>query len=228
MNRPFLGSTIVVLVASWCSPVWSVQSQTSPSGVGSKGTLAANDNLASSKGKEGAAAAAPGARPLDPPIDPATYIVGAEDSLQISVWREPELTVNVIVRPDGMISMPLLNDVKAVGLRPLELQAIITDRLKPFVNDPQVTIIVTGIHSRSVYLMGQVNRQGSYGLNGQKTVLQLLADAGGPSQFAKVGSIYIARRVNGRLTRIPFKYKQALKDLKFDIELQPGDEVIVP
>ena len=227
MIRPVLGLAILILVVSSCGRLLGAQSQATPSSDGkTNATLAARDNLVTSKG--GTAAVAPGARAVNPPVDPSSYVIGAEDSLQISVWQEPELSLGVVVRPDGMISMPLLNDVKAVGLKPLELQALVTEKLKPFVNDPQVTIIVTGIHSRSVYLMGQVGRQGSYQLNGQKTALQLMADAGGPGLFAKVDSIYIMRRVNGQLTRIQFKYKKAIKDPKFDVELQPGDEVVVP
>jgi polysaccharide biosynthesis/export protein len=220
MTKPALWAAILVFVASSCGPIWSAQSQASPSDGKTEATLATSNKLISPTGKGGTLAVGT--------VDPSVYVVGPEDSLQISVWREPELTAGVIVRPDGMISMPLLNDVKAVGLKPLELQAIITERLKAFVNDPQVTVIVTGIHSRSVYLIGQVSRQGPYQLNGQKTALQLMADAGGPNVFAKVNSIYIMRRVSGQLMRIPFKYKDALKNPKFDVELQPGDEVIVP
>lgn len=225
--RAVVRPAVLALVLSSCGSIRAAQPQASPSDGATKGALAVSDNLISPKGK-GGTSAHPAGSPASPPIDPSSYIIGPEDSLQISVWREAELTLGVVVRPDGMISMPLLNDVKAVGLKPLELQANITERLKPFISDPQVTIIVTGIHSRSVYLMGQATHQGSFPLNGQKTALQLMAEAGGPTLFAKVDSIYVMRRVNGQLTRIPFKYKKALKDPKFDVELQPGDEIIVP
>ena len=228
MIRPVLGPAILILVASSWGPAWAGQSQASPSDAKKNATLSANDGLLGSKGTGEAATTSATSSAVNPSVAPSSYVIGAEDSLQISVWHEPELTLGVVVRPDGMISMPLLNDVKAVGFKPLELQAMVTEKLKPFVNDPQVTIIVTGIHSRSVYLMGQVGRQGAFQLNGHKTALQLMADAGGPSLFAKMDSIYIMRLVNGQLTRIQFKYKKALKDPKFDVELQPGDEVVVP
>lgn len=222
-----LSPSVLLLAASLCGALWATQPQGSSLGK-ENAALAASDNVGTNSKSEVAGAAAK-SRAANPSVEvPASYIIGPEDSLQVAVWHEAELSLSVVVRPDGMISMPLLNDVKAVGLKPLELQRMITEKLKPFVNDPQVTIIVTGIHSRSVYLMGQVGRQGTYQLNGQKTALQLIADSGGLSLFAKSDSIYIMRRVNGQLARIPFKYKKALKDPKFDVELQPGDEVVVP
>jgi polysaccharide export outer membrane protein len=166
----------------------------------------------------------------NPQIDPNVYHIGVEDDIQISVWKEPELSVTVVVRPDGMISMPLLNDIPAVGLLPSELQAVLTEKLKPFVNEPQVTVIVRGIRSRKIYLFGNVAKAGTYTLVSSKTVLGLLAEAGGLSPYAKQGSVYVLRTVNGKQVKIPFNYKKALsgKNPKDNFELLPGDVVVVP
>jgi polysaccharide export outer membrane protein len=163
-------------------------------------------------------------------LDASVYRIGVEDDLQISVWKEPDLTVNVVVRPDGMITMPLLNDIAVVGLKTTELQALLTEKLKPFVNEPQVTIVVRGIKSRKVYVYGQVNKAGAYPLVGKKTVLEALADAGGLSLFAKKGSIYVLREGAGKKTRIPFNYNNALKgkNPNDNFELLPGDIIVVP
>jgi len=157
-----------------------------------------------------------------------TYIIGVEDELQISVWREPELSTIVVVRPDGMITLPLVNDVKAVGLQTEELQNVLMDKLKNFVNEPQVTVIVRAIRSRKVYLVGEVGHQGTYALNGDMTALELLAVAGGIGPFAKADSIYILREQNGKKMRVPFHYKKAVAGKSENVTLQPGDVVVVP
>lgn len=166
-------------------------------------------------------------RPSPPP---RSYVIGVEDELQISVWRERELSIQVVVRPDGMISVPLLNDIEVNGLTPMELQALLSEKLKDFVTEPQVTVIVRRIRSRKVYLVGAVVQQGAVLLNGEKTVLQLLAEAGGFGPFAKTDSIYVLRNHGGRRLRIPFNYKKVVKgqDRAKDITLLPGDVVIVP
>jgi polysaccharide biosynthesis/export protein len=159
-----------------------------------------------------------------------SYRVGVADELQVSVWREPEISSQVIVRPDGCISLPLLNDLQVVGLSTKQLQDMVTQKLKPFVTEPQVTIVVRQIHSRKVYLIGQVNKPGSYALNDNKTVLQLLAEAGGLSQFAKAKSIYVVRKEGSRESHLHFNYKKALSatDAGADIQLVPGDMIVVP
>jgi len=173
---------------------------------------------ASSESKAEAAAAAPD----------DTYRIGVEDELQISVWREPELSVSVVVRPDGKITMPLLNDVAVVGMRPDELQASLTEKLKSVVNEPQVTVIVRQIHSRKVYLFGEVTRPGTYALNGRKSVLELIAEGGGFTPFAKRDSIYILRKgPDGKQTRFSFNYKKALNGKSENFFLEPGDVVVV-
>lgn len=157
-----------------------------------------------------------------------TYIIGVEDELQISVWREPELSTVVVVRPDGRITLPLINDVKAVGLKTEELQMLLTEKLKGYVNEPQVTVIVRGIRSRKVYLVGEVGHQGTFPLNGDMTALELLAAAGGLGPFAKGDSIYILREQNGKKVRIPFHYKKAVAGKGENVTLQPGDVIVVP
>jgi polysaccharide export outer membrane protein len=162
------------------------------------------------------------------PAERLTYIIGVEDELQISVWREPELSTTVVVRPDGIITLPLVNDVKAVGLKTEELQNLLTEKLKNFVNEPQVTVIVRSIRSRKVYLVGEVSHQGTFQLNGDMTALELLAAAGGVGPFAKSDSIYILREQNGKKIRIPFHYKKAVAGRSENVVLKPGDVVVVP
>jgi polysaccharide export outer membrane protein len=167
----------------------------------------------------------------DSPLTPEqrlTYVIGVEDELQISVWREPELSTTVVVRPDGMITLPLVNDLKVAGLKTEELQNILTEKLKGFVNEPQITVMVRAIHSRKVYLVGQVQHQGTFPLNGDMTALELLAVAGGLGPFAKADSIYILREQNGKKIRIPFHYKKAVAGKSENVALQPGDVVVVP
>ncbi len=159
---------------------------------------------------------------------PSDYKIGAEDELTISVWHEPELSQGVVVRPDGLITLPLLNDLKVLGLTTDQLQVLLTEKLKTVVNDPQVTVIVKAVHSRKVFAMGNVAKQGVYPLGGRKTVLELIAEAGGVGPFAKTRSIYILRKTNGNETRIPFNYKKALSGKSDNPELLPGDIVVVP
>lgn len=159
---------------------------------------------------------------------PSGYRVGAADELMISVWHEPELSQAVTVRRDGMITLPLLNDVKVAGLTTGEMQRLLTEKLNTLVNDPQVTVIVKAVHSQKVFVAGNVAKQGVYALDGRKTVLELLVEAGGPALFAKTGSIYILRNDNGKEIRIPFNYKKALSAKGPNPELLPGDMVVVP
>lgn len=159
---------------------------------------------------------------------PDSYRIGIGDQLQVSVWHEHDLTLQVAVRPDGNITMPLLNDIYVVGQTPKELAALITEKLKPFVNEPQVTISVSSIQSRKVYLIGQVARQGVFSLNDRKTALELIIEAGGLGPFAKSNSIYVLRVVDGKETRIPFHYKKVVDGREPDVDLLPGDRVVVP
>jgi polysaccharide biosynthesis/export protein len=162
--------------------------------------------------------------------DNPNYLIGAQDVLDISVWKEPELTRAVPVRPDGKISMPLLNDVQAAGLTPSQLAANITTGLKKFVTDPQVTIIVTAINSQRVYILGEVTRAGAYPLLPNMTVLQALSNGGGFTQFANLKKIYVLRVENGKQEKHPFNYKDVIAGKAADqnIFLKPGDTIVVP
>lgn len=162
--------------------------------------------------------------------DPSSYKIGPQDILKVDVWREDQLTRTVPVRPDGKITLPLLNDMQAAGLTPMELAAAIRDELKNYVNNPQVTVSVSEINSRRVYVNGEVARAGAFSLLPGMTVLQALSSSGGFTQFARVKNIYILRTVNGQKTKLPFNYKAAIsgKSSQQDIELQPGDVIIVP
>ena len=161
--------------------------------------------------------------------DPA-YEIGAEDQLNISVWNEPNVSRTVPVRPDGKISLPLINDVQAAGLTPMQLAMTITEKLKKFIADPQVTVIVTGINSRRYYIVGEMNRAGAFPLLPNMTVLQALSSAGGFSQFAKQKSIYVLRIVDGKSIKFPFNYKEVIngKSPEQNIVLKPGDTIVVP
>jgi len=158
------------------------------------------------------------------------YIIGAQDVLDISVWKEPDLTRSVPVRPDGKISLPLLNDVQAAGLTPMKLSEEITAGLKKFVTDPQVTVIVSAINSQRIYILGEVARAGAYPLLPGMTVLQALSSAGGFTQFASLKKIYILREENGKEQKYPFNYKEVVagRHAEENILMKAGDTVVVP
>ncbi len=157
------------------------------------------------------------------------YVIGADDTLHISVWKEPDLSETLPVRPDGKISMPLLGDVAAAGMTPTALGDSITVKLKKFIADPRVTVVVTAMNSRRVFVSGEVTHPGAMPLLPHMTVLQALASAGF-TQFAKLKDVYLLRTVNGTQTKIPFNYKDVVKGKhpEQNIALQPGDTVVVP
>jgi len=158
------------------------------------------------------------------------YRIGEQDLLTITVWREPELSGTVMVRPDGKITLPLLNDVHASGLTPDELKVSLTEKLGPFVNAPQVTVAVREINSRKVFIIGQVGHEGSYRINSTTTVLQIIAEAGGLRDFANRKGIYVLRSQNGAQQRLSFNYDNVIrgKDSRANILLRPGDTIVVP
>jgi polysaccharide biosynthesis/export protein len=158
-----------------------------------------------------------------------TYVIGPDDVLMVSVWKEPDLTSTLPVRPDGSISLPLLNDVQAAGLTPMQLAAAITEKLKKYVGDPRVTVVVKEINSKKIYVTGEVQHTGGLQLQPGMTVLQALADAGF-TQFANTKRIYILRTENGAEQRIPVNYKRLVKGQagSQDIVLKPGDTIVVP
>jgi len=166
-----------------------------------------------------------------PSVTPdADYKIGPQDILRIDVWKEPEISRSEPVRPDGKISLPLLNDVQASGLTATQLAAVITEGLKKFITNPQVTVAVTEINSRRVYVTGEVARAGAFPLLPNMTVLQGLSSAGGFTQFARVKNIYVLRMEDGKQVKHPFNYKDVVSGKKTEenILLQPGDVIVVP
>jgi polysaccharide biosynthesis/export protein len=159
-----------------------------------------------------------------------SYVISPGDLLDVQVWKEPDVTKVVPVRPDGKISLPLVNDIQAAGLTATALTANITDALKKYITDPQVTVIVTQVNSQRIYIMGEVARGGTYPLLPGMTVLQGLSDAGGFTPFANTKKIYVLRKVNGKQTKLPFDYKAVINGKRSDenILLQAGDTIVIP
>jgi len=159
----------------------------------------------------------------------AQYIIGASDVLGINVWRETDLSGPVQVRPDGRISLPLLNDVQAAGLTSEQLAADLTSKLKKFLEEPRVTVSVIQINSKKIFIVGEVNRAGSMTLTPGLTVLQALGQAGGFSEFANTKKIYVMRSENGQTVKYPVNYKNLLKGRSDqDLTLMAGDTIVVP
>jgi polysaccharide export outer membrane protein len=162
------------------------------------------------------------------PLDPQLYVIGAEDSLQVTVWKEPTLSGTIPVRPDGMISLVLVGDLRAAGLTPMALSADISQRLKKYIQDPVVTVVVLGVNSQRIFTVGELNKVGPIMMTPGMTVLQAIVTAGGLSQFANSKRIYILRTVAGKQEKILFNYKQALKGESQGAALLPGDTIVVP
>ena len=168
------------------------------------------------------------------PVRPATptgYVIGVDDVLSILFWRDKDLSApEITVRPDGKVTLPLLNDVQAAGLTPEQLRDMVLDAARKYVEDPNPTVIVKEIKSRKVFITGQVEKPGPYPLNGTVTVLQLIATAGGLRDFADGKNISVIRVREGRQSVFEFNYQDLLKKryLSQNIELAPGDTVVVP
>lgn len=158
------------------------------------------------------------------------YVIGPQDQLDISVWKEGDLSRAVPVRPDGKISMPLLNDVQAAGLTPTQLAAQITSGLSKYINNAQVTVIVEQINSQRIYILGEANHVGTYSLVPEMTILQALSSAGGCSPFANTKKIYVMRQENGKPVKYFFNYKDVVagKHSEQNIVLKNGDTIYVP
>jgi polysaccharide export outer membrane protein len=160
---------------------------------------------------------------------PDSYVIGASDVIMVSVLKEPTLTSSLLVRPDGMISMPLLGEIKAEGKTPLQLADEITTKLKTFIQDPNVTIILTQMNSKKVYLIGEIGKTGPIELTPGMTLLQAIATGGGLTQYANPRKIYILRTEGGKPQKIPVQYKQALRgNASLNLTLNPGDTIVVP
>jgi polysaccharide export outer membrane protein len=215
MKRTILFFAAAILLASAGNTQAAPQDKKSVPVISSKSGASAGDD----------------AKPASAPAttDPA-YVIGPEHVLDINVWKEPDMTRVVPVRPDGKISLPLINDVQAAGSTPQQLAATVTEKLRKFLTEPQVTVIVTAINSQRVFVVGEVLRAGAFPLIPGMTVLQALSSAGGFTTFADVKKIHVMRLVNGKHIELPFNYREVLKGDNPDqnIKLEPGDTVVVP
>ena len=193
-------------------------------------TAAAQDKApekkASAKGA-GVAEQKPSAEPA-----PATeeYVIGPDDVLHVNVWKETELSGQVAVRPDGKISLALLNDIQAAGNTPTKLAADIAEKLKQYVTDPRVTVTVVAMNSRRIFIMGEVARAGAFPMLPNMTLMQALSSAGGFSQYANTKKMYLLRNENGKQTKMPINYKALISGNapEQNIPLKPGDTIVVP
>jgi len=185
---------------------------------------ATSDKTASDKAASDKATTAASASQAGP-----EYVIGPEDALHIAVWREADLTASLPVRPDGKISLPLLDDVQAAGLTPKQLANSITEKLKKFLADPRVTVVVTQINSKRIYLVGEVLHVGATPMLPNMTVLQALSSAG-LNQFANTKRIYVLRTENGKQQKLPVNYRKLVKgeQIEQNYLLQPGDTIVVP
>jgi polysaccharide export outer membrane protein len=171
------------------------------------------------------------ATPAPPPlVVPGDYTIGPDDILSVVFWRDKEMSADVVVRPDGRITLPLVNDVVAVGLTPEQLRDRIREQAAKYVEEPTVTVVVKQINSRKVFISGMVGRQGAYPLSAPTTVLQMLSMAGGVSEYADEKKIIIMRTENGRQQALKFNLSDIKKgkNLQQNIELKPGDTIVVP
>jgi len=199
-----LAASIVSLAAT--VPAVSAQSTTPPSG--------------SSAGKS---------QQVAPPTLPKDYVIGVQDVLNVVFMNAKELSADVIVRPDGKISIPLLNDVAAAGLTPEQLASVLTKDAAKYVRDPGATVIVKEIHSRKIHVIGEVGRSGSFSLGSEMTVVQAIGEAGGFLEGAKKGDVVIVRHENGQERRYKFNYNDFVKgkNIQQNIRLLPGDIILV-
>lgn len=162
-------------------------------------------------------------------VDASTYKLGLEDGISVTVWKEPSFSGNLMVRTDGMISLPLLGDVPAAGLTPMALSNDIAARLKKYINDPLVTVTVLAVNSKHLYMLGEVVHIGAMAYSPDVTPLQAISAAGGLTPYASASHIYILRTEGGKQRKIPFDYKKALKTgNQQGVSLQPGDTIVVP
>lgn len=162
--------------------------------------------------------------------DSDQYVIGPEDVLYIHVWKEIDLTRTVPVRADGKISMPLINEIQAAGLTPLQIKVILTDKLKEFLENPTVSVTVMEANSSKVYVSGQVRTPGVYRLRSETTLLQIIPMAGGFTEWANQKKITVIRKEGGKEKRITINYKKIVDggDPGSNIILKPGDTIIVP
>ncbi len=213
----FKKQIVLAVALSWVAGAGSLVSQTQTANLKSPDPSAADVTKPADT-----------SRPAE--VVPAGYVVGDSDIIRVNVWKEPEVSQTAVVRTDGNISLPLINEVKVSGMTPIQIQNMVAEKLKSFLNNPQVTVTVIEIRSKRAFITGEVARPGTYSLNAQTTILQLIAQAGGFTPFAKKDSIVVLRTEDGRQSRLKFKYNEVVQGKKTDqnIALHPGDTVVVP
>jgi polysaccharide export outer membrane protein len=184
--------------------------------------------LAGAAGAQSAPATS-SATAADKPHDDS-FVIGNDDVLAINVWKEPDISRSIPVRSDGKISLPLVGEVQAAGLTPLKLEKDIAEKLKNYISEPEVTVMVQQVNSQKFNILGQVTKPGTYVIANSPTVLDAIALAGGFRDFAKKKSIYVLRHSASGESRLPFNYKDVSqgKNMEQNIKLQPGDTIIVP
>lgn len=216
-----IGSAVLTVVSLW------VATLTAPATLAAQTASTDPQRIA---GATPAPSAAAGTRPGAAIAPLPSYVIGPHDVLTVLFWRDKDMSTDVVVRPDGNITLPLLNDVRAAGLTPDELRARIFIEAQRYIEDPSPTVVVKEINSRKVFITGQVEKPGSYPLSVSMTVIQLIAMAGGLKEFADGKNILVMRTENGAQTAFNFDYQQLLKrkNLRQNIELKPGDTVVVP
>lgn len=233
MRRWIKSAWIVTLSASMLALVVQAQARTKAgnqqSGSSQQQSQASQPAASNSK-PQSANSAQTQTVPAPPPGVSHTYVIQPGDVLEVQVWKETEVSKQVPVRPDGKISLPLINDVQAAGLTADQLTADLTEKFKKFISEPQVTVIVTQVNSQRIYVMGEVLRGGTYPLLPGMTVLQGLSDAGGFTPFASPKKIYVLRDEGGKQVKLPFDYNSVVKGKKAEenVPLMAGDTIVVP
>lgn len=175
-------------------------------------------------------AAAPAAPRANDPEVPPGYLIGTDDVLSIVFWKDKDMSADAQVRPDGKIALPLINEITAAGLTPEQLREKLTEESKKYMEDANITVVVRQINSRKVFITGEVNKPGPYPLTASTSVMQLIAMAGGLREYANSRKIVIMRTEKGRPTSLSFNYRDVTsgKNLQQNVELKPGDTVVVP
>jgi polysaccharide biosynthesis/export protein len=215
------GSTMRALLLSAASfilnfapPAWATQSNAQPPVVATEPGKTQSENVSP-----------------QPTAAPAGYRIGSGDILEIDVWKEREASVpSVTVRPDGKVTLPLIKEIDVLGLTPSELEKLLAAKFETKIHDADVTVVVREIRSKRVYLVGAVNKVGPIPLLSNMTVLQVLAEAGGVTDYAKKKKIYILRKQNGKEVKIPFNYDSVIKgeNMEENIPVLPDDTIVIP
>ena len=215
-----LTSALLIAVLLWVLPVDVRAQETGKGALGGAQAASSDPPKASSLDVQPQPGPQPGPR----------YVIGPGDVLSVNVWRETEISQKLVVRPDGMITMPLVGDIPAKGQTPEQLGEVISKKLESVLTSPHVSVIVTEVHSKFYVVVGQVAKPGEYPLTRPTTVLEAVSQAGGFRDFAKAGKMYVLHMENGKRVRIPFNYNQVVKGKNphQDIEVSSGDAIVVP